>query len=157
MNIDPILKQFIIEKGLTVSGLLSAIYLLSWRVDKTIWLAELSDNKHRGNIKGYTLYLFIFFGALLGLLIYIDNILINADVGFNQVTILVVNLLIFGIHVLTDLLLWDLVIYGRIQPKFMQLEPIGIITSLVHHLKYALRLALFGAVFCFIASVIVTI
>lgn len=157
MTIDPILQSFIVEKGLVLSAVLSSFYLLSWRLDKSIWIDQFSDNKQRGNLKGYYMFLAIQFAAVLSILIYIDDILVSGNPAFNQITLFVINLLIYGIYVLADLLVWDLLIYSKLQPKFMHLEPFGYNTSVLHHLNYTWRLALFGSVFCFLASVIAAV
>lgn len=154
MQISDELLTFIGEKGLLLSAILSALYLLSWRLDKTMWASELSKGEIKGNSKAYTLYWVVFFAVSFIMLLQFDRQLIELDMRMNQITMLVVNCFIFGFHVLVDILVLDLLLYSKLQPRFMKIEGVDYISSSLFHLDMAWRMMLIGAFFCFLASII---
>lgn len=154
MNISSDLQDFIVEKGLLLSAIFLMMYLLSWRIDKNIWLPELSNGKYKGSSKSYYVYLFLFFGVLVGFLNYCDTQLLSYNSSISQVSLFVINILIYSIYILADLLIIDFLLYSKFQPKFMEIESIGYVTNPWHHLNYALRWLIVGAFFSFIASMI---
>jgi len=154
MNISAELQSYIVEKGLLLSAIYIMFYLLSWRIDKNIWLSELSNGKLKENSSAYYIYLVLFFGVLVGFLNYCDTQLLSYNSSFSQVSLFVINIMIYGIYILTDLLVMDFLIYSKLQPKFMKLEEIDFVISPWHHLNYAFRYLIVGAFFSFVASMI---
>ncbi len=154
MEISEELRLYIIEKGLVLAAIYFSLKLLSWRLDKNIWLGELSDGQQKGNQKAYILYMVIFFGSLVAYLNYIDQQLIALNSSFSQFSLFIVNVMIYSIYIFANLLVHDFLIYSRLQPKLMAFETLEFVNSPFHHLKYNIRWMVVGAVFCFLASVI---
>lgn len=154
MTISSDLQNFIVEKGLLLAAIYLMMYLLSWRIDKNIWLAELSNGKSKGSTGPYYIYLLLFFGILVGFLNYCDAQLLSYNSSISQVSLFVINILIYSIYILADLLIIDFLLYSKFQPKFMEIEELGFVTSPWHHINYAMRWLIVGAFFCFVASMI---
>ncbi len=154
MEISEALRLYIIEKGLILTALFFSLKLLSWRLDKHIWLGELSDGKQKGNQKAYILYLVIFFGSLVAYLNFIDQQLLALNNSFSQFSLFIVNVMVYSIFIFANLLVHDFLIYSRIQPRLMAFDDLDFVTSPFHHLKFNIRWLIVGAVFCFIAAII---
>ena len=154
MTISADLQAYIVEKGLLLSAIYLMLYMLSWRIDRNIWLLELSNGKYKGSSGSYYLYLVLFFGVLIGYLNYCDTQLLSYNSSISQVSLFVVNILIYGVYLLADLLVVDFLIYSKFQPKFMKLDEVDFVTSPWHHINYSLRWLIVGSFFCFVASMI---
>jgi len=154
IQISNALQEFILIYGLQLFCLFTLLYYLSWTVRPSIWSYEMSGGKIKTDTKGYIMYLIILFSVLTGNLVYIDKLLIETELLINQTTLFVVNLLIYGLYCLLHLFINSYIIYIRLQPRIFILNSVKNNYNFMFHVKVSLLLFIYGAVFCFLASVI---
>lgn len=157
LEISEELKNYILENAMYLIAILSLIKLVSFKIDSSIWAIELSEGQTKGNQKGYKIFNVIFYALVLIFFIYADNKLLEYDFRMNQATLWFVNLIIFFVYIVFDLLVIDMIIYTKIQPKFMAIKNVPWQINLIEHAKTAIMVMIFGSVFGFIASILTTI
>ena len=156
MELSADIQEFVLSHGLTLSFVLSCMQLLSWKLSPGIWTGEITDGKNNAFSREYIFFLILFFSVQTAILIWFDKELISLNLLVNQTTLFVLNMLMFAIYVLVDLIVIDFLLYIKVKPGFMKIKGVESNYSLFHHFKYAVRLFIFGGVFCFIASILAT-
>lgn len=157
LDISEELKNYILEHAMYLIAILSIIKLISFKIDSSIWAIELSEGKNKGNQKGYKFFNVLFYAIVLIYFMYSDGKLVEHDFRMNQATLWFVNLIIFFVYIVFDLLVVDMIIYAKIQPKFMAIKDVPWQINLIEHAKIAIMMMVFGAVFGFLASILSTI
>ena len=146
------LQEHIINYGLMLSSILMIIYFFSFMVDAEIWRFELTGGKEKGNQKGFWVWFIIHFSITFTLMFIASTQLWKQSLDINQTTLFVLNIFIYAMYALVDLLVVDLIIYMRLKPPFMELEGLGINKDLLHHAKGFFIHMIYGSVFAFIVS-----
>lgn len=152
LSISADLQNHIINYGMMLSSILMIVYFFSFKVDAEIWRFELTGGREKGNQKGYWIWFIIHFSITCTLMFIASANLWKQSTEVNQSTLFVLNIFIYAIYALVDLLVVDLIIYMRLKPPFMALEGLGINKDLLHHAKGFFIHMIYGSVFAFLVS-----
>lgn len=154
MNISEDILYFVAQYGLILAAMLSAVVLLSWRLDPEIWVYDLTKGAKKGNTKGYRSTLILMIVVLTGFMVHADTQVIDLNPQISQSSLFVLNILMLGMYALVKFFLIDYLIYSKIKPGFMKIDDVPFETNIFFHLRLLVLNMLYGGVFCYLAAII---
>lgn len=158
MNISSELLDFALEKGMVLFSVLTAAYLLSLKANPDIWRLEYKGRPSQKEPRGARAVVFVVMGCILtAALVLADIELMEIAPEYPQTNLFIVNLMIFTVYNLLDLLVVDFLLHTKLKPDFMEIPDDGGSKEMVNHVGIFFRNYLYAGVLSFTASLLATL